>query len=57
MRGVATLAMSAIGVLGVSTALTSGRMDWFEFLLWAAGWIYSVLLTTVILLAFARRSK
>lgn len=57
MRGVATLAMSAIGVLGVSAALTSGRMDWFEFLLWAAGWIYSVLWTTVILLAFARRSK
>ena len=57
VRGVATLAMSAVGVLGISAALSSGRMDWFEFLLWAAGWIYSVLWTVLIVLAFVRRSR
>ena len=55
VRCVATLVISAVGVLGIGAGIASGHMDWFEFLAWASGWTYSVLLTGGIAVAFVRR--
>jgi hypothetical protein len=56
-RVVATLLMSTFGVLGISAAIASGHLDWFELLCWASGWVFSVGATVLVIVAFVRRPR
>ncbi|MEN0083322.1 MAG: hypothetical protein AAGC66_01020 [Leifsonia sp.] len=54
-RWVATLTMTMLGVVLLVAGIPPGTDALLDLLLWGSGWAYSVLVTTLITIAFLRR--